>query len=1021
MTQPDFASLRGILGDEVPSMSLGVLLAESKGDLSRACHLYFENPGKYQRLAIQAADAGVKRKAEEDAAMGTRDVKRVKAAGGAGSPHPDGELKYAGDVILVALATIRGPNQLRDGDEIETIDHKTVYSAQPTSKRYPRASKTPRGPITRIRAGGKEVAKMSKDDAKVLGKLVEMDVIVIRGTVVSAPPSLTLLCDIILQLRIFFTKKAFMTVASADDEDTQDQTIKDRKIALLTLFKMLGLRPFDPAEAGLKEDAAVDAASSGGAVPGEDAVEDEKELEEDQVEVLYEKARGFEDVQEMEPKEGLVIDLRGYQKQALSWMAAKENLQVDSDSHSIHPLWEEYALPSPGNQCEAHPQKIYLNPYTGEMQTRFPSAADRTRAGILADEMGLGKTLETLALIHTNRPTQEEMGQSSWTNQFQPFARYAAKGNSTDSVLPSSRATLVVCPLSLLSQWRDEVTERFRPGTLSHAVFYGTERSLKISDLTSKDAPDVVITTYGVVASEWQATVKTNKRASLIFGVQWFRVVLDEAHWIKNQQTATAKSCHKIDARRRWCVTGTPIQNRLEDLFSLVHFLRIEPWGNYSFWRQFITVPFANKDPKALNVVQSVLEPLVLRRQKTTRVGPEGRPIVELPPKTVETEYLDFTKEERDIYTALFTKSKTQFSAFCAAGSVLSHWAHVFQMLTRLRQCCLHPELALGKGNAAASASTSSADGSDMDIDALIKRFQNGLDGNSSTTGTSDRDTYVDTVFQRLAQAGKSPLNGTSPSQEDDDSSCPICFDLMVQPTLFPCLHMSCFECIVGYLQKREQMGEKGECPICRKEFREEDLLDIVRAPSAPAATAVSAGDTQTDGKQSSTTLVDDNKENGKTDSDTIITSPPPPLPTHTITLRRHFHASTKLLTLIHHLTHLRTTQPDVKTVVFSQFTSMLNLCEIVLQEHGFGFCRLDGTMSQREREATLRRFASDEGDAGECRVLLASMRSAGVGLNLVRASFVVIMEPWWNVSIVSTPLASPPLDSKYLSPLAAI
>jgi DNA repair protein RAD5 len=168
-----------------------------------------------------------------------------------------------------------------------------------------------------------------------------------------------------------------------------------------------------------------------------------------------------------------------------------------------------------------------------------------------------------------------------------------------------------------------------------------------------------------------------------VFVVEFHRVVLDEAHQIKGRNTKTAKACYAIDAVRRWVLTGTPIQNKLEDLFSLVHFLRSEPWSNFSFWRTFITIPFESKDKdKAMKVVTSVLEPLVLRRTKATK-DENGNPIIMLPEKIVDIEYLEFTDPENDIYQALFKDGKTKFNHYCRAGTVLKHYASIFQLLMR--------------------------------------------------------------------------------------------------------------------------------------------------------------------------------------------------------------------------------------------------------------------------------------------------------------------------------------------------
>ena len=200
--------------------------------------------------------------------------------------------------------------------------------------------------------------------------------------------------------------------------------------------------------------------------------------------------------------------------------------------------------------------------------------------------MGLGKTIEMLSLVHTLRAPQGT----------------------------PNRSTLVVAPMSIISQWKSEADKSSNPGTLKTLIYYGSDKSLDLPSLcASPAAPDVIVTSYGVVLSEWTS----GKTSEGIFGTEWFRVILDEAHSIKNRLSKTARACYEIKAERRWVLTGTPIVNKLEDLFSLVHFLGVEPWSLYSYWRTFITVPFESKDYlRALDVVQTILEPLVLRRTK---------------------------------------------------------------------------------------------------------------------------------------------------------------------------------------------------------------------------------------------------------------------------------------------------------------------------------------------------------------------------------------------------------------------
>eukprot|EP00741_Cyanophora_paradoxa_P018899 tig00021105_g18245.t1 len=111
------------------------------------------------------------------------------------------------------------------------------------------------------------------------------------------------------------------------------------------------------------------------------------------------------------------------------------------------------------------------------------------------------------------------------------------------------------------------------------------------------------------------------------------------------------QACMALEAGRRWCLTGTPIQNRVSDLHSLLAFLRYEPWADVRFWNRFVQRPHGEGDPAALERLRAIAGDLVLRRTKAMR-DRDGAPIAALPPRTVETVLLDPSEEERDFYEA---------------------------------------------------------------------------------------------------------------------------------------------------------------------------------------------------------------------------------------------------------------------------------------------------------------------------------------------------------------------------------
>ena len=576
--------------------------------------------------------------------------------------------------------------------------------------------------------------------------------------------------------------------------------------------------------------------------------------------------------------------------------------------------------------------------------------------------MGLGKTIEMLSLMHSHRSEVSMQASEAGPTSVNSLPRLP---KNSSSVEPAPCTTLVVAPMSLLAQWESEAVKASNPGTLKTVVYYGNDKAANLQNLcceaNAASAPHLVITSYGVVLSEFnQVAARSGDRGSHggLFSLDFFRVILDEAHHIKNRQSKTAKACYEISAQHRWALTGTPIVNRLEDLFSLVRFLRVEPWSNFSFWKTFITVPFESKDfLRALDVVQTVLEPLVIRRTKDMKT-PDGEALVPLPPKTIEIEEIELSKAEREVYDYIYTRAKRTFNATVEAGTLLKSYTTIFAQILRLRQSCCHPILTRNKTivaeeeEAAAAADIANGLADDMDLQELIERF-------TADTAEQDANKFGAHMLQQI--------------QSEAGNECPICAEEpMIDPAVTGCWHSACTKCLLAYIAHQKDSHELPRCFNCREPISQRDIFEIIRHPP---------------------TAYPDPDES-------LYTNTPSASPPGRISLRRlHAPTSAKIAALLSHLSHLRLTSPHTKSVIFSQFTSFLDLIAPALARARIPFARFDGSLSQKARAAVLAEFAAPA-NAKRGGVLLLSLRAGGVGLNLTCAERVFLMDPWWSFAV---------------------
>jgi non-specific serine/threonine protein kinase len=300
-----------------------------------------------------------------------------------------------------------------------------------------------------------------------------------------------------------------------------------------------------------------------------------------------------------------------------------------------------------------------LRPYQ-ERGVAWLGLLERTGLGAcLADDMGLGKTATVLALLQAERGG----------------ARRRGRGASRAVAGP----TLVVCPTSVVGNWQREA-ERFTPGLQVH-VHHGTARA-RAGDLATQVAgADLVITSYSLLDRD---------RAALSL-IEWSRVVLDEAQNVKNPEAKQTKAARALRAPRRVALTGTPVENHLGELWSIMEILNPGLLGSASAFREHFAVPIERyKEEEAAARLRTLTQPFVLRRLKTDKTI-----ISDLPEKIEMKVPCPLTREQATLYQAVVDEMLRRIEE----TDGIERKGLVLATMLRLKQVCNHPAHYLGDGS----------------------------------------------------------------------------------------------------------------------------------------------------------------------------------------------------------------------------------------------------------------------------------------------------------------------------------
>ncbi|KAJ3578806.1 hypothetical protein NPX13_g1763 [Xylaria arbuscula] len=276
--------------------------------------------------------------------------------------------------------------------------------------------------------------------------------------------------------------------------------------------------------------------------------------------------------------------------------------------------------------------------------------------GIDADTMGLGKTLTMLSAIVC-------------TIQ---LARDFVDSRKKVEKLPVSRATLVITPShQLIEVWSSEVRKHFTKSTLRIAVFHGSNRAKAESEIADND---IVLTTYNTLVAD-------QKSGGLLQHIEWFRVVLDEAHYIRNNTSQQFKATCKLTATRRWCLSGTPISNSLEDLRSLLAFLRFRPFSEASFFRRHIIEPLGTDSTDQFRNLRMLMYAICFRRTAD---------LLSLPLHLTEEVAITLSSREDEMYKKILAQSQKEYEKISTMKSSKKKHTVLFATTMQLRRLCNH-------------------------------------------------------------------------------------------------------------------------------------------------------------------------------------------------------------------------------------------------------------------------------------------------------------------------------------------
>lgn len=585
--------------------------------------------------------------------------------------------------------------------------------------------------------------------------------------------------------------------------------------------------------------------------------------------------------------------------------------------------------------------------------------ASKTKGGLLADDMGLGKTVQGIALMLENRSKNEKQ-----------------------------QTNLIVAPVAVLRVWQGEIETKIKCKPEFTSIIYcgGTKRNY--TDWESLSSHDVVLVSYQTLAIEFKkhypeklrvkegpppvVDVKTMNKLKtkdeywspfFMDDSTFFRIILDEGQNIKNKNTQAARACCATQSLYRWIFSGTPIQNNMDELYSLIRFLRIPPYNRETRFNNDIGKYFKNSKKgeyggqarkNAMKKVQILLRAIMLRRSKDDKI--DGKPILELPSKTVELDVTKLEGEEEEFYKDLENKNQ-QIAKKLLAKRAKGNYSSILTLLLRLRQACCHPELVLiGE---AKSEDKKIANGKSFEKD-WLRLFRRLKQMTVQQRATVNESAQSMTCFWCLEQL-------------EPENTC----------ILPGCGHMLCDSCREPFFEEASSMasakaGKGGTtyvpCKDCQKLTNDQDIVKYAFYDTVINQEILEG--------QLYEVYIEEMRKQKERLRNTYV----PDFDT--------MKPSAKMVQCMSIIKNVFEKSDTEKIIIFSQFTSFFELFQHFLKKDlKAPYLTYTGGMNANKRSQVITEFYKESSQ----RILLISMKAGNSGLTLTCANHVILVDPFWN------------------------